>query len=126
MKRRIKKSKNKYGNKPVIIDNIKFQSEAEGARYLVLKLRLKAGFIIDLELQPKFVLQESFKKNGKTERSITYKADFRYIDENGETVIEDVKGYRTEVFNIKRKLFERRYPDLTLTLILVKRKKRKK
>ncbi|KKL28152.1 hypothetical protein LCGC14_2377980, partial [marine sediment metagenome] len=114
------------GNKPVTIDNIKLQSSAEGARYLVLKLRLKAGLIKNLELQPKFVLQESFKKNGKTERSITYKADFRYIDENGNTVIEDVKGCRTEVFNIKLKLFERRYPDLTLTLILVKRKKRKK
>ncbi len=126
MRRRIKKSKNKYGNKPVTIDNIKFQSSAEGSRYLVLKLRLKAGLIKDLILQPRFVLQESFKKNDKTERSITLIADFGYLDENGNTVIEDVKGCRTEVFNIKLKLFERRYPDLTLTLILVKRKKRKK
>ena len=56
---------NKYRNKKVAIDGIVFDSQAEGKRYQELKLLLKNGDIKDLELQPRFILQDSFKKNGK-------------------------------------------------------------
>ena len=69
---------NKYRNKKVIVDDYVFDSIQESRRYKELKLLLKAGKISDLELQPRFLLQDSFKKNGKTFRKIEYVADFMY------------------------------------------------
>ena len=59
---------NKYRNKKVQIDRYVFDSIAEGRRYRELALLERAGEITNLELQPRFLLQESFKKNGKTYR----------------------------------------------------------
>ena len=106
----------KYHNKKVQVDMYVFDSIAESRRYKELKLLEQAGEISELELQPRFLLQEGFKKNGKTFRKIEYIADFQYI-ENGRFVIEDVKGKETEVFKLKRKLFEHEYPDYELKLI---------
>ena len=106
----------KYHNKKVQVDMYVFDSIAESRRYKELKLLEQAGEISELELQPRFLLQEGFKKNGKTFRKIEYIADFQYI-ENGRLVIEDVKGKETEVFKLKRKLFEHEYPDYELKLI---------
>ncbi|MGN1269370.1 MAG: DUF1064 domain-containing protein [Clostridia bacterium] len=107
---------NKYRNKKVIVDGIKFDSIKEKNRYIELKLLEKAGKIKNLQLQPKFLLQESFKKNGKIYRKIEYIADFMYT-ENDKTIVEDIKGMETKEFKIKRKLFEYKYPDLELKLI---------
>lgn len=107
---------NKYRNKKVIVDDYIFDSIQESKRYKELKLLLKVGKIQDLELQPHFLLQESFRKNGKTYRKIEYIADFKYI-ENGKTIVEDVKGLQTDVFKIKHKLFEKKYPELELRII---------
>lgn len=106
----------KYHNKKVQVDMYVFDSIAESKRYKELKLLEQVGEISELELQPRFLLQEGFKKNGKTFRKIEYIADFQYI-ENGRLVIEDVKGKETEVFKLKRKLFEHEYPDYELKLI---------
>ena len=106
----------KYKNKKVQIDMYVFDSIAESRRYKELALLEKAGEIENLQLQPKFLLQESFKKNGKTYRKIEYIADFMY-EEKGKVIVEDVKGMETKEFKIKRKLFEYKYPDLELKLI---------
>ena len=84
---------NKYHNKKTVVDNIKFDSKLEANRYSELKLLEKAGQIFDLKLQPRFLLQPSFKYKGKTHRKIEYVADFEYI-ENGQVVVEDVKRNR--------------------------------
>lgn len=81
---------NKYRNKKVQVDMHVFDSIAERTRYKELKLLERAKQISNLELQPHFLLQEAFKKNGKTYRKIEYIADFKYI-ENGKTIVEDVK-----------------------------------
>ena len=107
---------NKYKNKKVVIDGIEFDSKAEGNRYCELKLLEKANKINNLELQPCFVLQKPFKKNGKTYRAITYIADFKY-EENRKIIIEDVKGMETKEFKIKRKLFEYKFPEYELKII---------
>lgn len=107
---------NKYKNKKVIVDDYIFDSIQESKRYKELKLLLKTGEISNLELQPHFLLQESFKKNGKTYRKIEYIADFKYI-ENGKIIVEDVKGVQTDVFKIKHKLFEKKYSELELRII---------
>ena len=105
----------KYGNRKTVVDGIKFDSKLEAKRYSELKLLEKAGAIKGLELQPKFRLIPTFRKNGKTYRGITYIADFAYYDENERYIVEDVKGYKTKEYQIKRKLFEYTFPDYTLT-----------
>lgn len=107
---------NKYRNKKVQVDMYVFDSIRESQRYKELKLLERAGEISNLELQPHFLLQESFKKNGKTYRKIEYIADFKYT-ENEKTIVEDVKGMQTDVFKLKHKLFEKKYPDLELRII---------
>lgn len=105
---------NKYNAKKIIVDGIKFDSKKEANRYSELKLLERCGAISNLELQKKYILipaqyDELPQKKGRkcVERSCTYKADFVYT-ENGEKVVEDVKGYRGgsayEIFKIKRKL----------------------
>lgn len=106
----------KYNNKKTQVDMYVFDSIAESKRYKELALLEKAGKITELELQPRFLLQESFKKNGKTYRKIEYVADFKYI-ENGQVIVEDVKGKETDVFKLKHKLFENKFPELELRLI---------
>lgn len=108
---------NKYSNKKVILDNIKFDSKREGNRYMELKILEEAGLIKELELQKEFILQPSFKKNGKTYRKIAYKADFYYFDNHlGKYIVEDVKSpaTRTQVYMVKKKMFEYVYPDLEI------------
>lgn len=103
----------KYHSKTVEVQGIRFDSKKEANRYLELKLKERAGEIQNLELQPEFELQPKFRKNGVTFRAIKYRADFKYTD-HGKTVIEDVKGMKTDVYKIKRKLFEYCYPELTI------------
>lgn len=107
---------NKYRNRKILIDNHRFDSELEAKRYCQLKLLQRAKQISNLRLQVPFLLQEGFKKNGKTHRKIEYIADFVY-EENGQTVVEDTKGIKTETFKIKQKLFEYKYPNLNLKII---------
>jgi len=106
----------KYHNKKTQVDMYVFDSIAESKRYKELALLEKAEEIQQLTLQPRFLLQEGFKKNGKTYRKIEYIADFMYR-EKGKIVIEDVKGKETEVFKLKRKLFEYKYPYLELKIV---------
>lgn len=107
----------KYKNKKTIVDNIKFDSKAEANRYIELKLLEKSGKISDLELQPKFTLQEKYTNNkGEKVRAITYKADFCYLEGN-KIVVEDVKGVETKEFKIKKKLFENKYRDIDFRII---------
>ena len=110
---------NKYRNKKVQIDMYVFDSIAESKRYKELILLQRAKKIENLQLQPKFLLQESFRKNGKTYRKIEYIADFMY-EEDSKIIVEDVKGKETEVFKLKRKLFEKKYPALELRIIKMK------
>jgi hypothetical protein len=112
----------KYGNKKVIVDGIKFDSIAESKYYEQLKWLKQTKQIKKFELQPKFILQDSFKKNGKTFRSIVYKADFKVYKLDGSIEIVDIKGKITKEFALKRKLFERKFLD-SLTLLKYDQKK---
>lgn len=110
------KQRSKYGNKKVEQDGHVFDSIAEMKYYEQLKWLKAAKQIRDFKLQPKFVLQEGFKKNGMTFRPITYKADFEVINLDGSTQIIDIKGSITKEFAIKRKLFEKTYIE-SITLL---------
>lgn len=105
--------KSKYHSKKVVIDGITFDSQKEARKYCELKLLKKAGEIVDFELQPEFILQEGYRDSaGKWIRPIKYKADFRIVHPNGREVIIDTKGYRTEVYRLKKKMLLKRYPDI--------------
>jgi len=114
----------KYRNRKTVVDGIVFDSAKEAIRYQELKMLQKAGVIQNLRLQVPYEIipeqreasDEVYSKGPKKgqpkpgkilERKVEYIADFVYT-ENGQTVVEDVKGYRDggsyKVFVLKRKL----------------------
>ena len=102
----------KYNSRKTIIDGITFDSKKEAKRYVELKNKQDEGEITDLRLQVPFELVPSFtiEIDGKKRkrRNIRYIADFAYY-ENGQKVVEDVKGRKTEIYKLKKKLFEYKY-----------------
>lgn len=104
------KSKSKYKNKPVTVDNIRFPSQHEAQRYKELTLLEKAGKIKSLALQVPYILipAQYAMVDGKKkciERSVKYVADFVYYDTEAEQwIVEDTKGVRTKEYILKRKL----------------------
>lgn len=81
-----------------------FDSVKEYKRYRELLLLQKAGAITGMQRQVKYELIPTQRIGGKVaERACTYIADFVY-QENGETVVEDTKGFKTPEYIIKRKL----------------------
>ena len=89
----------KYRNIKTEVDGIVFDSKAEARRYAELRLLEKANEISDLRLQSKFECKINEKK------ICTYKADFDYY-KGDQWVVEDVKGFRTQVYRLKKKLVE--------------------
>lgn len=98
---------NKYSNiKTMTADGIKHDSRKEARRWVELTLLQRTGEISDLERQVKYELIP--KQEG--ERAVTYIADFVYIDnKTGNTIVEDCKGFKTDVYKLKKKLFQYRY-----------------
>ncbi len=115
-----KQTKSKYGAEKITVDGQSFASKKEARRFTQLRLLERVGEISDLKTQVKFVLipaqrepdtvgaRGGVKKGKLIERECAYIADFVYKDNQGETVVEDVKGYKGggayELFKIKRKL----------------------
>lgn len=88
-----------------------YDSAKEAKRAFDLMMLEKAGRISELQEQVTFILQDKFKRDGKTERAITYVADFVYM-QDGNKIVEDVKGFKTDVYKIKRKMLLFNYPDI--------------
>ena len=94
----------KYHNQPCDYDGHHFDSMAERDRYIELKLMQEMGVIEGLELQKKYVLQQKGKyPSGRKYTEISYIADFVY-KYNGEIIVEDVKGVKTAVYQLKKKM----------------------
>jgi len=109
----------KYHNRRVTIGDVTLDSQAEGRRYQQLRVLANAGAIQDLIAHPRYLLVEARTIDGKRERALYYEGDFAYT-EKGRRVCEDVKGYETAVFRLKRRLFLDRYPDIELRVIPAK------
>jgi hypothetical protein len=64
------------------------------------------------------MLQDAFIDDvtGEKHRAITYEADFGYR-EDGKEVVEDVKGFSTDVFKIKWKMFRKMHPSLDARIV---------
>lgn len=98
----------KYHAHKTVVDGITFDSRREARRYQELKLMERAGAIRDLQRQVRFELIPAFDVDGRHYRPTTYVADFVYV-EGGREIVEDCKGFRTDVYRLKRKLFAHRY-----------------
>ena len=96
---------NKYSARRIATeDGQVFDSLREMRRWQDLKLMERAGDISELRRQVKYVLIPSQKGRTRTERECAYYADFVYRDREGNEVVEDCKGFRTETYKVKRKL----------------------
>ena len=113
------KKRSKYGNRKVVRDGIKFDSEREAARFTELKVLRAMGKIRDLRLQANFTLVEGYTTiKGERIKPMVYRADFVYEratepDCNG-TVhwlreVEDAKGAKTKDYLLKKKLMQDKY-----------------
>ncbi|HDR8448216.1 TPA: DUF1064 domain-containing protein [Bacillus cereus] len=107
----------KYNNKKVDLDGHVFDSKAEANYYEGLKIRSAGGEIQGFERQPVFKLQPAFKKHNKSFQAITYIADFLVYLPNGEVEVIDIKGFITQTFALKKKMFEYKYPHLRLIIL---------
>jgi hypothetical protein len=100
----------KYGSQKVEKDGHIFDSKIEARYHDQLKWLEANKQILFYRLQPRYLLQEAFEKNGRKFRKIEYVADFEVHHLDGSIEVIDVKGMETEAFKIKRKLFEKKYP----------------
>ncbi len=109
----------KYGNKKVTVDGITFDSKDESIYYLLLKSQKEADLIKDFEIQPKYELIPKFEYQGKKRQAITYTPDFNVIHHDNSITAIDVKsmGTATQQGEIRRKLFEYRYPKINLVWV---------
>lgn len=98
-----KKKPSKYKAVKTEYDGIKFDSKKEAARYSTLILLKTSGQIKKIELQPRFDIIVNGRFCG------FYKADFRITGNNDVVTIEDVKGMKTAVYKLKKKLIEAIY-----------------
>ena len=106
--------RSKFGAVKTVIHGWTFDSKREATRYEELLARHVV--IQNLELQPRFPLKA---QDGSV--VAVYVADFRYqeakhrhgpdgeFDAWTEDIIEDVKGVRTPMYRLKKKLFEAQY-----------------
>lgn len=96
--------RNKYRAKATVVDGIRFHSKRESERYQELKLLERAGKISNLRLQHKFPIDVN------AARICTYIADFVYFDEvHRLNIVEDVKGAKTALYSLKKKLVQAIY-----------------
>lgn len=106
-------------------DGYVFDSQSEALIYSEFKLDPDVKI---LELQPEFMLLETFKRRNKIHRSITYTPDFR-IRIKGVVWIVEVKSVGTlkansKSYPIRRKLFLHKFPDLNFREIIFDGKQR--
>jgi hypothetical protein len=92
------KKRSKYGNKKTTVGGKTFDSQKEALRYVQLKEMENRGEIKDLQLQIKFPIHYSGVK------ICSYIADFTYLNSKGVFCCEDVKGFKTAIYKLKKKM----------------------
>ncbi|MCQ2282362.1 MAG: DUF1064 domain-containing protein [Bacteroidales bacterium] len=105
-------SYSKYHARKTTVDGITFDSKKEAEFFCELKLYKRAGYITKIERQVAYELQPAFRHDGKAERAIRYVADFVVTYSDGHVEVIDVKGVRTDVYKLKRKMLLFKYPDM--------------
>lgn len=113
--------RSKFGNEPTMVNGERIDSKLEAKRYQELLLMQRAGQITGLQRQVKYLIipehrepdiigPRGGRKPGKIiEKARYYVADFVYYDTDGELVVEDAKGFKTDVYKLKKALMLDRY-----------------
>lgn len=101
------KKPGKYRNVKTEADGIVFDSKAEAKRYAELKVMQRAQEIRWFSRQPSFLLPGE----------IRYRPDFIVCGADGALWVEDVKGYETPEFKLKRRLWDSSFPELPLVIV---------
>jgi hypothetical protein len=109
----------KYKNETQTVDGISFHSKKEAAYYSQLKIEKRCGLIKSFERQVSFDLFGASPKAMKFEgvRVCAHIVDFVVTLKDGSKEIREVKGFATDVWDLKRKLFEANYPELPYKVI---------
>jgi hypothetical protein len=90
---------NKYGVAPKD-ERGKYASKHEASEAAKLAALERGGKIKELKEQVRIVLVPG---DGKL-RAITYIADFTYVDLDGKLHVLDAKGFKTQVYRLKKRL----------------------
>lgn len=93
---------NKYGAVKMRLDGYTFDSKREAFRYQELCLLVRNGSITNLVVHPSYPI---FINENLVCR---YEADFSYYEGDKE-IIEDVKGVKTDVYKLKKKMMKAYY-----------------
>jgi len=100
----IEKPQNKYRNVKQTYKGYSYMSKREAQKAFELDMLLKAGEIKSWERQKKI---ELFGENGS--HICNYYIDFVIHHNDGTTEFTEIKGFRTDVWRLKWKLFEDKY-----------------
>lgn len=116
---------NKYNAIKTEADGIVFDSKFEAEKWNELKMLERIGIIKDLQRQVRFILLDEYVNNkGEKIRPISYIADFCFFDmKKKQNMVMDTKSVATkniEVYRIKKKLFEYKYPEYVFVEITKK------
>lgn len=102
--RRPQRSASKYRNTKCTVDGQAYRSKREAQRHRSLLVMQRSGLIADLQREVPFVLAPSVRYMDKRATpALRYFADFVYT-QDGQRIVEDCKGLRTEGYRIKRHL----------------------
>lgn len=107
-KQQMNQKPSKYKAKRTEVDGRKFASRLEANYYCELKTLIRAGEVVDIQLQPVYPLPGGLK----------YIADFLVKYADGREEIVDCKGMRTAVYKLKKRLFEATYPNLKIVEVV--------
>lgn len=108
----------KYRNKRCVwkgpwrgrVQSINFDSQKEMGRFCELCKMERAVEIQELSLQERFLVSED---EVEVEHKIVYVADFMYWDNIYHNwIVEDVKGFKTDLYKAKKKLFLQKFPKI--------------
>ena len=91
-----------------------FSSDLEFRYYKYLLGLQEQGIVKQIELQPKYILQEKYtrKSDNKKILAIYYISDFRTTYMDNSVVVVDTKGNPDNIAILKRKMMEYLYPDV--------------
>ena len=89
---------------------IRFDSRAEARRWDLLRFSQNVGQISELDRQVPFSISVH-RPDGQPVTISTWRADFVYLDETGNKVVEDVKSgpTKTATYRLKKKAVEAIY-----------------
>jgi len=116
-----RRSRMKYKNETQTVDGITFQKKKEAAYYSQLKIEKRCGLIKSFERQVAFDLYAihyvETPELYNAVRVCSHIVDFIVTRKDGSKEVREVKGFATDIWDLKRKLFEANYPDLPYKVI---------